>query len=50
MRLSKRTSVRRRIVKLQRHNGKGARPIYWCTYCEKYTHSLQTHRCGERQP
>lgn len=46
LRLSRAQTVRRRIIRIQRHTVKGARPIFWCGYCERYTYDLQTHECG----
>jgi hypothetical protein len=41
--------MKRRVLKIQRHDVKGARPIFWCGGCEKFTYNLRTHLCGERQ-
>jgi predicted RNA-binding protein with PUA domain len=41
--------MKRRVLKIQRHDVKGARPIFWCGECEKFTYNLRTHLCGERQ-
>jgi hypothetical protein len=46
LRLSRRQADRRRMVKIQRHGKvKGARPIFWCGYCERYSYDLQVHKC-----
>jgi hypothetical protein len=45
LRLSKVQTTRRRIIRIQRHTVKGARPIFWCGYCERYSYDLQVHRC-----
>jgi hypothetical protein len=47
LRLSKAKHVRRRIIRIQRHTPKGARAIFWCGYCERYTYELQTHDCSK---
>jgi hypothetical protein len=45
LRMSKAQTVRRRIIRIQRHAPKGAKPIFWCGYCLRYTYDLQTHDC-----
>jgi hypothetical protein len=48
--LTQKAANRRRRVKINRHDPVNrGRPIYWCGYCEKYSHSLTTHQCGKRQ-
>lgn len=49
LRLGKRTALRRRMVRIQRHQGKGSRLMYWCGHCERYSYDLSTHVCGERR-
>ena len=48
LRLSTEQKRRRRYIKIQRHSPKGAKPIYWCTYCGRYTYDLQVHNANGR--
>jgi hypothetical protein len=43
LRLSKPQTQRRRYIKIQKHSPKGAKVIYWCGRCERYTYDLQAH-------
>lgn len=46
LRLSKGQTQRRRYIKIQKHSPKGAKAIYWCTFCERYTYDLGAHNAS----
>lgn len=48
LRLSRMQTQRRRFVKIQRHGIKGAKAIFWCGHCERYTYDVQVHQCPKR--
>jgi hypothetical protein len=43
LRLSTQQTKRRRYIKIQKHSPKGAKAIYWCGHCERYTYDLGAH-------